>query len=227
MQIFFCGQTSQLCVILTKLIVYGFHNILGSQNTDQFSAVSQNRQRIFGIIFDGFDAVINFFMICYIRIGCTDDGIQFIGFAGNDQIFQIDGTIKSICIIYHVNRGDIIIFTGLRHQFPHGLADTQIFADGYEVCSHHASDLVLIVGEDQTDVMAGICIQQCYDFLFCRCFHLFQNIYRVIRIHEGYDLCSLVDAELRQILCRCFEIGKNLCKSFCTEYRVQFFALLW
>ena len=29
-QIFFCGQTSQLCVILTKLIVYGFYNILGS-----------------------------------------------------------------------------------------------------------------------------------------------------------------------------------------------------
>ena len=113
MQIFFSSQTSQFCVVLTHFIIDCFYDILSSQNTDQFSSFGQNWQRIFGVIFDRFDAVFNFFMICYIWIRSTDDVFQFIVFSGDDQILQINGAVKFIGIIYYVNCGNIVIFACL------------------------------------------------------------------------------------------------------------------
>jgi len=196
MQIFFSSQTSQFCVVLTHFIIDCFYDILSSQNTDQFSSFGQNWQRIFGVIFNRFDAVFNFFMICYIWIRSTDDVFQFIVFSGDDQILQINGAVKFIGIIYYVNCGNIVIFACLFYQFTHSLTDRQFFSDGNKVRCHHTSDFILIVGENQMDVMTGISIQQFYDFFFCGCFHLFQYIYRIIRIHVGYDFCSLIDTEL-------------------------------
>ena len=196
MQIFFGSQTSQFCVVFTHLIIDGLYDILSSQNTDQFSGISQNRKGIFGVIFDRFDAVFNFFMICYIRIGSTDDVFQFIVLSGNNQIFQINSTIKFIGIVHYVNRGNIVIFACLRYQFTHSLTDRQFFFDGNKVRCHHTSDFILIIGENQMNIVAGISIQQFYDFFLCGCLHLLQNVNRIIGIHVGYDLCSLIDTEL-------------------------------
>lgn len=55
----------------------------------------------------------------HIGIAAADDPAQRIVFTGDDQILQVDGPGKDAAAVHHIQRGDIVVLTGLPHQLAH------------------------------------------------------------------------------------------------------------
>ena len=84
-------------------------------------------------------------MILDIRIGVADQVLKVRILSCDDQILQIDRSVKLIFLINHIDRGDIVVLSCLLDQFPHCLTDRQVIVDHNKVGSHAATDLILIV----------------------------------------------------------------------------------
>ena len=84
-------------------------------------------------------------MILDIRIRVADQVLKVCILSCDDQVLQIDRTVKFILVIDHIDRGNIVVFPCLLDQFPHRLTDRQVIVDHDKVGGHTASDLILIV----------------------------------------------------------------------------------
>ena len=150
-QIFFCGQAGQFCVVLAHLIVHRFHCVLGGDDADDSSILIQNREGVLRVILDRFDAVRDFVVVRQVRISGADDGVQGHVFPGDNQIFQIDGTEETLSVIHHVQGGDVVLFSRLLHQLVHGLANGQAAADADVIGGNQAADFIFIIGVNEPD----------------------------------------------------------------------------
>ena len=131
-------------------------------------------------------------MIRHVRIRSTDDIFQGIIFPRNDQVFQIDSSIKMILSVFHVHSSDIVILSRLADQLTHGLADAQILMDHDEIGSHLTTDFIIFIRLDHFDIVTGFFIHQANQFLLDQIIQFIQHINRVIGIHVGNDLRHLV-----------------------------------
>ena len=84
-------------------------------------------------------------MILDIRIGVADQVLKVRILSCNDQVLQIDRSVKFILVIDHIDRRNIVVLSRLLDQFPHRLTDRQVIVDHDKVGGHTASDLILIV----------------------------------------------------------------------------------
>ena len=131
-------------------------------------------------------------MVRHVRIRSTDDIFQGIIFPRNDQVFQIDSSIKMILSVFHVHSSDIVILSRLADQLTHGLADAQILMDHDEIGSHLTTDFIIFIRLDHFDIVTGFFIHQANQFLLDQIIQFIQHINRVIGIHVGNDLRHLV-----------------------------------
>ena len=131
-------------------------------------------------------------MVRHVRIRSTDDIFQGIIFPRNDQVFQIDSSIKMILSVFHVHSSDIVILSRLADQLTHGLADAQILMDHDEIGSHLTTDFIIFIRLDHFDIVTGFFIHQTNQFLLDQIIQFIQHINRVIGIHVGNDLRHLV-----------------------------------
>lgn len=83
----------------------------------------QNRKRVFFVIGNLVNAVVDLLMFADKRIGTADNIFQDIIFTGDDQILQINGTYKFLILIHNVNGGNIVMFTSLSNECTHGFAN--------------------------------------------------------------------------------------------------------
>ena len=131
-------------------------------------------------------------MVRHVRIGSTDDVFQRIIFPRNDQVFQIDSSIKMILSVFHVHSSDIVILSRLADQLTHGLADAQILMDHDEIGSHLTTDFIIFIRLDHFDIVTGFFIHQANQFLLDQIIQFIQHINCVIGIHVRNDLRHLV-----------------------------------
>ena len=111
----------------------------------------QHGDRIFGVVFHSRDAVLDQLLGIDIGVGGDDQVFQRGALAGNDQVFQVDGPIKYVSGVHHVNRGDVVVVRGLLDQTGHGLPNREVGGDLNIVGGHDAADLVLVKGPQQGD----------------------------------------------------------------------------
>ena len=131
-------------------------------------------------------------MVRHVRIRSTDDIFQGIIFPRNDQVFQIDSSIKMILSVFHVHSSDIVILSRLADQLTHGLADAQILMDHDEIGSHLTTDFIIFIRLDHFDIVTGFFIHQANQFLLDQIIQFIQHINCVIGIHVRNDLRHLV-----------------------------------
>ena len=131
-------------------------------------------------------------MVRHVRIGSADDVFQRIIFPRNDQVFQIDSSIKMILSVFHVHSSDIVILSRLADQLTHGLADAQIPMDHDEIGGHLTTDFIIFIRLDHFDIVTGFFIHQTNQFFLDQIIQFIQHINRVIGIHVGNDLRHLV-----------------------------------
>ena len=131
-------------------------------------------------------------MVRHVRIRSTDDIFQGIIFPRNDQVFQIDSSIKMILSVFHVHSSDIVVLSRLADQLTHGLADAQILMDHDEIGSHLTTDFIIFIRLDHFDIVTGFFIHQANQFLLDQIIQFIQHINCVIGIHVRNDLRHLV-----------------------------------
>ena len=126
------------------------------------------------------------------RIGTADQIFQLHMLSCDDQILQLDGSVVLLLPIHHIDRGNVIIFSGLTHQLPHGLPDGQIVVNQDKIGGHITTDLILVVGQQKPDVLAGLFVQHPQNFTLCIVVHFLQDVHRVVGIHLGNDFRLLL-----------------------------------
>ena len=84
-------------------------------------------------------------MVLDIRVRVADQVLKVCILSCNDQVLQIDRSVKFILVIDHIDRRNIVVLSCLLDQFPHCLTDRQVIVDHDKVGGHTASDLILIV----------------------------------------------------------------------------------
>ena len=124
-----------------------------------------------------------------VGIATADDALQRIVFPCDDQILQVDGTGEYAVFVHHVQRGNIVMFTGLPYQLAHGAADGQRIRYADEIAAHAAANLRLVKGQQTPDVVPGVVVQMGGDGLFLFCRKLPQNVQRVPDVHASDHLC--------------------------------------
>ena len=157
-QIFLCGQTGELCIVLAQLVVDGLDNVLRGDDADDLFVPVQNRQGVLSVILDLFDAVRNLLVVEQIRIGVADERIQRHVFPRNDQILEVDRAAEAVSAVDDIDRCDIVVFTGLPNQLVHGLPNGKALVDADVIGGDETADLVVIIGIDEQDRGLGLVI---------------------------------------------------------------------
>ena len=98
--------------------------------------IVQNRDRIFRVVLDVLDTVIDLLRSIHIRVGCLDQIIQRLSLTGNDQCSQLDRTIEFFFFIHDIDRGDIVIIGRLAHKSTHRILDRHRLGDADIVRRH-------------------------------------------------------------------------------------------
>ena len=146
----------------------------------------------------------------HIGIAAADDPAQRIVFTGDDQILQVDGPGKDAAAVHHIQRGDVVVLTGLPHQLVHGAADGQCVRDADEIAAHAAADLLLMKGQQPPDILPGVVVQMGGQGLFLLLRKLPQHIQRIRRVHVGYHFCRQICRKFRQKAGGIVQIGEYL-----------------
>ena len=178
----------------------------------------KNGNGVFRVTLYSFYTVRNDLMICQIRIGCDYQIRKICGVPGNDQILKIDGTIENFVFIDNIYGHDVVVFTCLLYQLLHGGADIQILLNDYIIRSHSATNLIIFIRLDHSDLFAGLFFHVIDDRLCSLIIHVFENIYGIIRIHVLEEFSGEICGETCQEFMRGFHICKNLRKFFFSEY---------
>ena len=145
--------------VISHFIIDKIYDVSRGDNTKQTIVVVKYRDRIFGIIFQILDTFINQISTIHIRIRSYDQFFKRVIAACNDQIFQINGTIKLFRCSNNKNSRNIVIFSSLRNQFSHGFFDSKILVDDNIICCHTATDFIFIERIDHFDVVTNFVIQ--------------------------------------------------------------------
>ncbi len=156
-------------------------------------------------------------MIPHIGEGVGDQAFKIHVVSCHDQIFQVDGAIKSAVVILHKQCGDVVIFLRLCDQGTHRLLDGKAFADLYEVCSHLAADLVLLIGTDQLDVLLGLLVDELDQLFSGLLVNLLEHIDGVVCIHVLNDVRSAFQFQLSEIFSGIVQIGEDLRDTLISE----------
>ena len=201
-QILLRGKTCQHGVVLAHSIVHQIDDAGGGDDAQQPVVVVQHGNGVLGIVLQIFDTVIDLLLRIYIRIGSHDQLLQGMILPGNDQIFQINGTVKLLSLCHHKQRGNIVILGRLSDEAAHSLLDGEIFPDDDTVGRHTAADLILIKRRDHLNVMPHVIVHQLDQQLASAFVDLLQHIHQEIRLHPGQDRRRFLDVHLLQILCR-------------------------
>ena len=146
----------------------------------------------------------------HIGIAAADDPAQRIVFTGDDQILQVDGPGKDA--VHHIQRGDIVVLTGLPHQLVHGAADGQCVRDADEIAAHAAADLLLMKGQQPPDILPGVVVQMGGQSLLLLRRKLPQHIQRIRRVHVGDHRRRQIRRKFRQEAGGIVQIGEYLCQ---------------
>ena len=189
MQILFCSQTGELCIIITHFVIDNLNDILRCDNTCNTVIFQKNRNGILRIILDLFDTVTDLFMIHDIRIGFTDQIVKLGIFPGNDQILQFNGSVKLAFPVCYIDRGNVIVFSRLLDKLTHCLSDSQILMDHDEICRHQTTDFIVLIRQKQLDILSRFFVQHGKDLALFFFVQLFEHINRIVGIHFGNKSC--------------------------------------
>ena len=164
-------------------------------------------------------------MRLHIRIGTQDDISQIIVLPRKDQLFQINRSRKTAVSIHHVHGHDIVMDSRLPHQFAHGLPHRKAFLNAHVIGRHVAADFLLIIGQQHFYILCDRPLQLLHDPSLLARIQLFQNIHRIVRIHQRNDSCRILDRKLLDILLRFIEIRKHLRRLCDSQHMVNPFSL--
>ena len=225
-QVLLAGQAAEFCVIIAHLVVHQLDHIRRGDDAQQLPAVVQDRERALGVVHDAVDAVADLLVVGDVGIGAGDQLFQALLRTGHDEVFQVDGTIKVLVLIHHIQGGDVIVLACLLHQLTHGLPDGHIPADADVVGGHAAADLVLVIGEQQLHIIGGILVQLVDDLCLIVLFQVIQSIHSIVRIHVGDDPGGPLGVQLLQVRLCVVQIGEDLCHRIHAQCGVHLLALL-
>ena len=225
-QVLFAGQTAQFCVIVAHLVIDQFDHVGRGDDADQLPRIVQHRERTLGVVHDAVDAVADLLVVGHIGVRPRDELFKPVVRAGNDEVFQVDGTIELVVLVHDVQGGDVVILARLLHQLAHRLPDGHILPDGDVVGGHAAADLILTVGEQHPDILGGVPVQLADDLGLVLFFEVVQRVHRIVRVHVGDDLCRLFRGQLFQIRLCIVEVGEDLRHPLDAQHRVQLLALV-
>ena len=209
-QILFAGQTAQLCVIIAHLIIDQLDHIGRGDDAHQLTGIVQHGQTALRVVHDAVDTIADLLPVRDIGIGADDQAFQAFLCPGNDEVFQVDGTVEVLVFVHHIQGGDVVVFSGLLYQLAHRLPDGHIVFDGDVVGGHSAADLILVIREQHLHIFHRVFVQLVDDLVFIGIVKVFQCVHRIVRVHVGNDLCGFVAGQLLQIRLGIVQIGKDL-----------------
>ena len=160
LQILLRGQTTELCVILTHLVIDNLYYILRGDDTQDAVVVRQNRYGLLGIVLDLFQTVFYFFVGIHIRICRSSDILQTRSVPRDDQILQINGSVVHTVVIQHIDHGDVVVFRRLLDQRAHRLLDGKTAVQCDKIGGHTARNRVFIVRSQHLNRLSRLRIHQ-------------------------------------------------------------------
>ena len=126
-----------------------------------------------------------------------------------------------LVFVHHIQRGDVIVFSGLFHQLAHRLPDGHIVFDGDVVGGHSAADLILVIREQHLHIFNRVFVQLVDDLVLIGIVKVFQRVHRIVRVHVGNDLCGFVAGQLFQVRLGIVQISKDLGNSIHAQNGIE------
>ena len=166
-------------------------------------------------------------MVIYIRVRSHDQGFELGIVSRPDQVFQVDHAIELLILVNDIDRRDIIVLIRLTDEFFHRLLDRQVILHHDEVRGHLRSDLIVLVGLDELDVLGTLIIHQGDDLLLRLFIDFFEYVNSIVGVHVLDDLRSTLDIELGDVLFRIFEVCEDIGSLLGAEDMVQFFTFFF
>ena len=225
-QVLLAGQTAQLCVIIAHLIIHQLDDIRRGDDAHQLSGVVQDGQRTLGIVHDTVDAVADLLVVRHIGVRPGDELLEAVVRPGDDEVFQIDGTVELLVLVHDIEGGDVVVLAGLLHQLTHGLPDGHVLPDADVVGGHAAADLVFSIGQQHLHVLGGVLVQLADDLGLILFLEVVQCIHSVVRVHVRDDLCGLLAGQLLQVRFRVIQIGEDLGHTLHAQHGVELLAFV-
>ena len=103
MQILFCGQTTELCVVLAHLVINYLNDVLRGDNAEKTVVVVEYGDRRLGIVLELFDTIVDRFLRVKVREGSDGNRIKSIIPARCNQISQVDRSAELACFVSYEN----------------------------------------------------------------------------------------------------------------------------
>ena len=183
LQVLLCSQAGEHGVIFTHLIIYQINDIGRCDHTQKPVVIIQYRNGILGIILQFFDTIINILFSIHIWIRSDHQILKCPILPGNDQILQVNGSVKLLLLCYHKQCRNIVILGRLLYQAAHCLFHSQILTDNDTVGGHLASNLIIIKRSDHFNIMTYFIIHQIQKKTFFRLIDLVQHFHKGICLH--------------------------------------------
>ena len=165
-------------------------------------------------------------MVGHIGVRPGDELLEAVVRPGDDEVFQIDGTVELLVLVHDIEGGDVVVLAGLLHQLTHGLPDGHVLPDADVVGGHAAADLVFSIGQQHLHVLGGVLVQLADDLGLVLFLKVVQRIHSVVRVHVRDDLCGLLAGQLLQVGLRVIQIGEDLGHTLHAQHGVELLAFI-
>ena len=166
LQVFLCGKTGELCVILAHLIIGDLRDIRCGDGADDTVVLGQNRNGFLRIFLQRFETVIHALIRIDIRIVGRDDVLEPCIRPCNDKVLEIYRTVIDAVRIQHEENGNIVVLCCLgddgRHRFLYGEGSAQ----SDKIRRHPRTDQLFIVGCERLELCPRFRIHQLQPCLF-------------------------------------------------------------
>lgn len=193
------GKTGELGIVLAERIVHRLDKALCRHDAEQPVFVVQHGDGILGIVLNAWQRVLNALVRIDIRVRCGDEIAERVALAGDDEVLEINGTVKGVVGVNDIERGDVVMVGSLRDELVHRRLDAQPLGDDDAVRRHDAAELVLVVDPEPGNLAPFFLVHQLDERVLLAGVERFEIVHRRVGVHAREHVHPLAETQLVEI----------------------------